>query len=250
MNKNKIDVIAIDGPAGSGKSITARLVALKLGFTYLDTGAMYRALTLKALRKKIDVNSELDILSLINDTKIELHVNNGQLRIVLDSEDVTRKIRSREVSRHVATVATYEGVRNWMVQWQRKIGEKGEVVAEGRDIGTVVFPDARLKIFLIASLEQRAKRRQKDFALEKSIDLKKITTEIRKRDYIDRNRAASPLTKAGDAIELDTTDLTIEQQVNFVVKQWIKKIKTKNKILNKLNKTRFTTVKNSNERSG
>lgn len=221
MKNNSIDVIAIDGPAGSGKSTTARLVAEKLGFTYLDTGAMYRALTLKALRKRLDLNKEAEVLLLLDKTNIELHVDKGGLRITLDDEDVTRKIRTQKVTRHVATIAAYPGVRKWMVQLQREMGKKVKVVAEGRDIGTVVFPDARLKIFLVASLEQRAKRRQKDFSVKKKVDLKKIAEDIEKRDRIDSNRTASPLIKADDAIELDTTELTIEQQVDFVVKKWI-----------------------------
>ena len=221
MKNNSIDVIAIDGPAGSGKSTTARLVAEKLDFTYLDTGAMYRALTLKALRKGLDLNKETEVLSLLKETSIELHVDKRGLHITLDDEDVTQKIRTQKVTRHVSTIAAYPGVRKWMVQLQREMGKKVKVVAEGRDIGTVVFPDARLKIFLVASLEQRAKRRQKDFSVKKKVDLKKIAEDIEKRDRIDSNRAASPLIKADDAIELDTTELTIEQQVDFVVKKWI-----------------------------
>ncbi|UCE06570.1 MAG: (d)CMP kinase [bacterium] len=225
MGENKIDVIAIDGPAGSGKSTTARLVAQKLGFTYLDTGAMYRAITLKALNRKVDVQNESEILSLIRNTNIELQVRNKQLRTVLDGEDVTHKIRTGKVSRHVSTIAAFLGVRDWMVQLQRKIGNRGKIVAEGRDIGTAVFPNARLKIFLIATLEERAKRRQKDFVTEgETIDLKKITEELNNRDHIDSTRAIAPLRKANDAIELDTTNLTIKQQVDFVVEQWNKKV--------------------------
>jgi len=175
MNKKMIDVIAIDGPAGSGKSTTARLVAEKLGFTYLDTGAMYRALTLKALVKGLDPKNEADVLSLLDETNIELQIEKKRLRIILDNEDVTRKIRTQKVSRQVATIAAYPGVRKWMVHLQRKLGKKGNVVAEGRDIGTVVFPDARLKIFLVASLEQRARRRQKDLSVKNQVDLKKVT---------------------------------------------------------------------------
>lgn len=225
MGEQKIDVIAIDGPAGSGKSTTARLVAEKLGFTYLDTGAMYRALTFKALSSKIDVENEFEVLSLIPDTKIELLARKGRLRVKLDGKDVTRKIRAQQVSHAVSTIAAYRGVRDWMVKLQRNMGEQGRIVTEGRDIGTVVFPNARLKIFLTASLAERTKRRLKEFSNEgETIQQKRVAAELKKRDLIDSTRTFSPLKKADDAIELDTTNLTIEQQVDFVVEQWLKKL--------------------------
>ncbi len=225
MDDTKINVIAIDGPAGSGKSTTARLVAKKLGFTYLDTGAMYRALTLKILKRKINVQDESQIMALILTTKIELQTRKERLGVILDGKDVTQKIRGLKVSNNVSIISTYEGVREWMVRLQRKIGEMGMIVAEGRDIGTVVFPNARLKIFLTASLAERATRRQKDFSSEgKPTPLKQIATGLNKRDFIDSTRAISPLKKADDAIALDTTNLTIEQQVEFVVAQWRRKV--------------------------
>jgi cytidylate kinase len=225
MDDMKIDVIAIDGPAGSGKSTTARLVAKRLGFTYLDTGAMYRALTLKILKRKIDVHDESEILALIPGTEIELQARKERLVVILNGKDVTRQIRSSKVSNTVSIVSTYESVREWMVSTQRKIGEQGRVVAEGRDIGTVVFPNARLKIFLTASLTERAMRRQKDFSNEgKSTQLRQVAAELNKRDLIDSTRAISPLKKADDAIELDTSNLTVEQQVEFVVEQWMEKL--------------------------
>ena len=225
INK-KSDIISIDGPAGSGKSTTARLVAKRLGFIFLDTGAMYRALTLKALRHKIDLENEAEYSALIKDTEIKLFENKRWLEILLDGEDVTRKIRTENVSRNVATVASFPTVRKWMVQLQRKICSSGKIVAEGRDIGTVVFTDARLKIFLTASLEERAKRRSKDFTdVGESVDLKKIIKALKKRDLMDSNRNASPLKKADDAIEIDTTNLTIEQQVDLIIKKWEEKIR-------------------------
>lgn len=229
MEENKIDVIAIDGPAGSGKSTTARLVAQKLGFTYLDTGAMYRALTLKAMDRGIDIQNESQLNTLFDDTKIELRAKRGRLKIILDGKDVTIKIRNQEISRKVSIISAYKSVRNWMVQLQCKLGEHGNVVAEGRDIGTIVFPNARLKIFLIASIEERAKRRQKDFSGKGvAVDLKKVTEELNKRDQIDSTRAIAPLKKAVDAIELNTTNLTIKQQVDFVIEQWMIKIRSIN----------------------
>jgi cytidylate kinase len=226
MGENQIDVIAIDGPAGSGKSTTARLVAQKLGFVYLDTGAMYRALTHKVLTRNIDIQGQSEILALIKNTKIELRAQKGRIKVFLDDNDITRKSRSVKISHSVSTIAAYKGVRDWMVKMQRKIGERGKIVAEGRDIGTVVFPHARLKIFLIASLEERAKRRQKDFSSGgKLIHLNKVADELTKRDMNDSSREIGPLRKANDAIVLDTSNLTIEQQVEFVVEQWNKKVR-------------------------
>lgn len=222
--KHSSEIISIDGPAGSGKSTTARLVAKRLGFIFLDTGAMYRALTLKALRLKIDLENQAELATLIKDTEIKLFENNGWLRIFLDDEDVTKKIRNETVSNNVATLASSPIVRKWMVQLQRKIGNRGNIVAEGRDIGTVVFPNARLKIFLIASIEERAKRRRKDFTGEgASTDLHKIIQALQERDSKDSNRAESPLEKAADAIEIDTTNLTLDQQVDLIVKKWNEK---------------------------
>ena len=234
MADKKIDVIAIDGPAGSGKSTTARLVAQKMGFTYLDTGAMYRAFTLKVLSSKIDVQSESQILSLIPATKIVFKTRRNRLSVILDDRDVTRQIRNSKVSSNVSIISAHKNVRDWMVSQQRKIGAQGRIVAEGRDIGTVVFPNARLKIFLIASLAERAIRRQRDFSNGgESTDLSRVATELEKRDGIDRTRVISPLKKAADAIELDTSNLTIEQQVDFVVEQWMMKV-SENEIIWKL----------------
>ncbi len=221
MKNEKIAVIAIDGPAGSGKSTTARLVAKKLRFMYLDTGAMYRAVTLKALRRKVDLSCEQQVVDLLQDTRLNLVLANGRFQVLLDDEDVTRKIRRLRVSQQVPTVAALPAVRKWLVALQRTFGKHGRIVADGRDIGTVVFPNARLKIFLTASLEERARRRLRDFARSgENIDLEQVIAELKARDEMDSTRAASPLTKASDAIELDTTHLSIEQQVNFIVQQW------------------------------
>lgn len=221
MKNEKIAVIAIDGPAGSGKSTTARLVAKKLGFMYLDTGAMYRAVTLKALRRKVDLSCEQKVVDLLQDTRLNLVLANGRWQVLLDDEDVTRKIRRPRVSQQVPRVAALPAVRKWLVALQRTFGKDGRIVADGRDIGTVVFPNARLKIFLTASLEERARRRLQDFARSgEIIDLERVIAELKARDEMDSTRATSPLTKASDAIELDTTHLSIEQQVDFIVQQW------------------------------
>ncbi len=221
QDKNKLDIISIDGPAGSGKSTTAKLVAKKLGFTFLDTGAMYRALTLKALRNNTNLKKETEVVSLTKDTDIKLFENKGWLKVILDGEDVTKKIRTENISQNVATIAAFSAIRKWMVQLQRKIGKNENIVAEGRDIGTVVFPEARLKIFLVASLEARARRRVRDFTTTgEPADLKKIIQSIEQRDTSDSERKASPLKKADDAVEIDTTHLTIEQQVDLIVTKW------------------------------
>ncbi|MCU0644628.1 MAG: (d)CMP kinase [bacterium] len=231
MKNEKVDVIAIDGPAGSGKSTTARLVAQKLGFTYLDTGAMYRAVTLKSLRQGLDLENEAELSSLVSTTKIELCHSKGRLKITLDDENVTHKLRSQNVNLCVPKVAAMPVVRKWMVRLQHNMGAKGKLVAEGRDIGTVVFPNARLKIYLVASIEARAKRRAKDFFQASSkINLNNVIEELKSRDQIDCTRETAPLRKADDAIELDTTNLTIEQQVDFIVKQWNKNTENQDKM--------------------
>ncbi|MDZ7332684.1 MAG: (d)CMP kinase [candidate division KSB1 bacterium] len=221
MTERLLDVIAIDGPAGAGKSTTARLVAERLNFTYLDTGAMYRALTLKILTLDIDITNKDQLNGLLSDTRIQLQQRGGRLNVLLDGKDVTRQIRSKAVSQAVANVAALKPVRDWMLKLQREAGAAGKIVAEGRDIGTVVFPDARLKIFLTASLEQRARRRKKEFSRRREpVDLAQVAQALQQRDLLDSTRANGPLRQAEDAIVLDTSNLTIEQQVDFVIDQW------------------------------
>jgi len=223
-DKEHVDIIAIDGLAGSGKSTTARLVARKIGFTYLDTGAMYRAFALKAHQHGVKPEDATRLNELIRETDIRLLTKNERLRVLLDGEDVTREIRTENISRLVATVAAQPSVRLWMVSLQRKIACCGGIVAEGRDIGTVVFPNARLKIYLKASLETRAKRRLGDFQKQnEKTELQRIVREIDRRDKFDSNRKNSPLIKAADAIEIDTTNLSIEEQVNLIVEHWQKR---------------------------
>ena len=211
-------VVAIDGPAGSGKSTTARLAAERLGYTYLDTGAMYRAVTLKALREGVDVRDADAVARLAAEAEIELTLQDGVPRVYLDGEDVSDDIRLPEVSRNIGPVADNPRVREILVARQRELGRKGGIVAEGRDIGTVVFPDAEVKFFLTASPEERARRRMKELA-QKGIDhsLEQVRREIEKRDREDVSRPVGALKKAQDAIELDTTELGIEEQVERVV---------------------------------
>lgn len=216
-------VIAIDGPAASGKSTTAHRVAGALGFLHVDTGAMYRAVTLKVLRAGIDPLDRKKITELIRSTHVELLRSNGGNRVMLDGEDVTDRIRSADVTRSVSAVSMISAVRKAMVREQRNMGNAQSIVLEGRDIGTVVFPDADLKIFMVARIEPRARRRQEELR-KRGIDspLDVLRKEIEERDHIDSSREESPLRKAPDAIELDTSELTIEEQVDFVVQRAVK----------------------------
>jgi cytidylate kinase len=212
--------IAIDGPAASGKSTTARLVAQRLGFLHLDTGAMYRAVTLKVLDEGIDLYDKDAVESLARHSTIELRAIDGLNHVLLDGADVTSRIRSPRVTASVSAVSSHPGVREVMVREQRRISGQGGVVLEGRDIGTVVLPMAELKIFMVANVAERARRRKKDLA-QSGIDAdeSQLQEEIVTRDRKDSTRAASPLRKADDAVELDTSNLTIDEQVAFIVER-------------------------------
>ena len=213
-------VIAIDGPAASGKSTTAKRVARRMGYLHVDTGAMYRAVTLKVLREGIDPWDEPRVADVARHTKIEFRRVHSGLRLLLDGDDVTEEIRSVEVTQAVSRVSCIPAVRAALVAMQQKLGSRGGIVLEGRDIGTVVFPDADLKIFMIADLDERAKRRHKELrARGESADSKELKEEIRRRDQLDSTRKESPLRKAPDAIEVDTSSLTVEEQVEFVVRK-------------------------------
>ncbi|NOY78166.1 MAG: (d)CMP kinase [Calditrichaeota bacterium] len=210
-------IIAVDGPAGSGKSTTARKLAQKLGYLYLDTGAMYRAFTLKVLREGADSNRPEELEKLAEQTEIRLLPDASGIRVYLDGEDVTDGIRTPEIDRAISKVSRVKAVRERMVALQRKIGKDGGIVAEGRDIGTVVFPRADVKIYLNASPEERARRRLKELQ-EKGVTLsfEEVLADIQRRDKIDSTREISPLKKAADAIEVDTTNLSIDEQVDKI----------------------------------
>ena len=210
-------IIAIDGPAGSGKSTTAKLAAEKLGYVYIDTGAMYRAVTLAWLRSKLELTEEI-LCNLLGKINIELRPSDAGQKTILNGEDVSEEIRTIEVTKNVSPVSAIGCVREKLVEMQRELGKNGGVVMDGRDIGTVVFPDAELKIFLIASVETRAVRRTlelKNKGINESID--DIKNQIVERDRYDSSREISPLKKAGDAIEIDTSNLTIEGQTEKVI---------------------------------
>ncbi|MBN1127583.1 MAG: (d)CMP kinase [Chitinispirillaceae bacterium] len=211
-------IIAIDGPAGSGKSSTARAVAARLGFQYLDTGAMYRAVTLKCLEKGIAATDHEGLEKAVAEMEIDFTGNPPQVRTFLDGRDVTEAIRSDEVTKNVSDYCMPAVVRAQLVSQQRRIASRSSVVCEGRDIGTVVFPDADLKFFMLASVEERARRRRKDFAalgISKSIE--ELVREITARDAKDSTRENSPLVKAPDAEEVDTTSMTLDGQIEFIV---------------------------------
>lgn len=213
-------IIAIDGPAGSGKSSTAKAVASRLQFTFLDTGAMYRAVTLKCIRKHVAASDESALAEIVSRIKIDFDGVPPNTRVLLDGEDVSDAIRGVDVTANVSDYCVPTVVREKLVCQQREIGHKGSVVCEGRDIGTVVFPDADLKIFMVASVEERAKRRQKDFerlGIKKSLG--ELEREIALRDHKDSSRKISPLKKAEDAIEMDTTGMTLDSQIDFIVNE-------------------------------
>ncbi len=221
-------IIAIDGPAGSGKSTSAKLLAQKLGYLYIDTGAMYRAITVLAIEKSVLGNNK-KIVELAKQSELELDYREGQLIIKLNGNDVSSRIRETDVNKHVSDVSKISELRKLLVDKQRNIaGRDKGVVMEGRDIGTVVFPDADVKIFLTASLEERANRRTKEFSGSGSDISKDIVKDnLAARDKIDSSREDSPLTKADDAVVVDTTNITIEEQValilDIVIKTAIKK---------------------------
>lgn len=213
-------VIAIDGPAGAGKSTVAKRVAQKLGFSYLDTGAMYRVVTLEALRSKADFKNPASLSTIAGEVKISFAERPGSIlpSVFLNGQDVTEEIRDPEISRHVSDVAKEPKVRGFMTDTQRKIGAKGRWVVDGRDIGTVVFPKAPVKIFLTASIEERASRRLLELQAKGiPTDLEQLKADIARRDEIDSNREAAPLRQAEGAIFLDTTSLGIDQVVDRIV---------------------------------
>lgn len=210
--------VAIDGPAAAGKSTVAKAVAERCSFIYIDTGAMYRALTYKALKNKIELEDEEKLVDLLihTDIKLESAVQGG--KVIVDGVDVSKEIRDNEVTNHVSIVSKHSGVRELMVEMQKRLAESGGVVMDGRDIGTHVMPDAEVKIFMIASVEERANRRFTE-NLQKGIqtDLEKLKEEISLRDKLDSEREVAPLKKANDAIEIDTTSLSIDQVIDKII---------------------------------
>lgn len=205
-------VIAIDGPAGSGKSTVSRILAENLNLIYIDTGAMYRALTLKAMRKGLDLTDEDNLTELAHSTHVDLKEHNGRLEVILDGEDVSGLIRTPELTNNVRFIARVPGVRKEMVRLQRAIGRRGGAVLEGRDIGTVVFPDADYKFYLDADVDERARRRHKELVESgQEIGLETIKKDVEARDESDMKRSVGALKAAFNAIVVDTTNLSIDE---------------------------------------
>ena len=220
-------VIAIDGPAGSGKSTTAKHAAEKLGFIHINTGAMYRGIALKCIQGKIDLNSSSEIDKILNQTIFEFDREGGSV-LFMDGVNIFSEITSGLVTESVSRVSAVPQIREKLVQYQRKMAEGLDVVLEGRDIGTVVFPGAEFKFFLIADITERARRRKQEMetmGMGEIISLTELTTELEERDRKDSTREHSPLKKAEDAVEIDTTGLSIAEQVNRIVKIVNKSIK-------------------------
>ena len=209
--------VAIDGPASSGKSTISKLIAKENHFVYLDTGAMYRVVTLAVLKNQISLDDHKASEQLVQTIEIGFSMQDGKQSVFMNGEDVTDEIRSVEVTRNVSAVSALKEVRTRLVHLQREIAENHSIIMDGRDIGTVVLPQAEIKIFLVASVEERAKRRFIENQ-EKGIEMsyEELVEDIRRRDHIDSTRKESPLKKAEDAIEIDTTTMTIDDVVKTV----------------------------------
>lgn len=216
MSKKELQV-AIDGPASAGKSTVAKKIAHRFQYIYCDTGAMYRTVTLKAMQQKVALDDPVALATMLKTTKIEFKPGNPEQLVFLDGQEVTMAIRQPDVTNNVSTVAAQGTVREDLTQRQRSIAEAGGIVMDGRDIGTSVLPKAEVKIFLVASVEERAQRRFKDNA-EKGIHtpMDVLRDEIQTRDHKDSTRAISPLTQAKDAVRLDTTSLSIDEVVDKI----------------------------------
>ena len=222
MTTEKIYQIAIDGPSGAGKSTIARTVARRLGIDYIDTGAMYRALGLKMLRQGIPMVEDARLLAMLEKTDIDFAGG----RVYLDGEDVSDLIRTQEISKAASDCSAFAAVRKKLVELQQKMARAKSVIMDGRDIGTTVFPDAELKIFVTATPEIRAQRRYDELkAKGQEASFDEILENVKQRDYIDRNREVSPLRKADDALLLDNTDMTIPQQKEWLQEQFNKIVK-------------------------
>ncbi len=215
MSENLI--IAIDGPAASGKSTVAKLLAKELGYLYLDTGAMYRAITFSVIRKNI-FNDLGGIIDFVQRVTLQMKYENGVTKVFVNGEEVTDFIRTHEVSGKVSEISRIPEVRKEMVKLQRKLAEHGNLVAEGRDITTVVFPKADVKIFMTASVEERSKRRFLEHKQRgDKITYEEVEANLKKRDKIDSGRAVSPLRKADDAFVMDTTEMSVEEELKSLI---------------------------------
>tara|TARA_B100000809_G_scaffold139212_1_gene136822 strand:- start:719 stop:1378 length:660 start_codon:yes stop_codon:yes gene_type:complete len=213
-------VITIDGPAGVGKTTTAKRLANKLGYQYLDTGAMYRAVTYFFRQNSVDISSESQVKKMLDILNLELDcTSNDDMKLLLDNKNISSLIRSKEITNAVSKVSALQAVRERMVKIQKNTAKNGNFIVEGRDIGTVVFPDAKHKFFLVADYDTRAKRRLKDFKrVNEELNVNKIKQDLTDRDQYDSSRKLSPLKQANDAIVIDTSNCTIDDQVNQIYK--------------------------------
>ena len=212
-------IIAIDGPAAAGKSTSAKLLAKRLNFLYLDTGAMYRCIALSVIEHKIDIYDELSLKDFISSFNLELKTVDGAPDFLVNGNSVTRKIRTTAISKKVSEISAIPAIREYMVSLQRSFAKNNNCVVEGRDIGTVVFPEAEIKFFIIASVEVRAQRRKLELQnIGETISLKELRRDIKARDKHDSERSHSPLKKAINAIQIDTTEMNIDEQVKCMIK--------------------------------
>jgi len=213
-------VITIDGPAGVGKTTTAKRLASKLGYQYLDTGAMYRAVTYFFRKNSVDISSEVQVIKMLDILNLELDFTSAnEIRVLLDDVDISTMIRSKEITSAVSEVSAIKAVRKKMVKIQKDTAKNGNFIVEGRDIGTVVFPDAKYKFFLTADYDVRAQRRLEDFKrVNEELNVNKIKQDLTDRDQYDSSRKLSPLKQAKDAIVIDTSTCTIDDQVNQIFK--------------------------------
>ena len=212
-------IIAIDGPAGAGKSTSAKLLAERLNFLHLDTGAMYRCIALSVIEHKIDIYDELSLKDFISSFNLEFKTVDGAPDFLVNGNSVTKKIRTTAISKKVSEISAVPAIREYMVSLQRSFAKNNNCVVEGRDIGTVVFPEAEIKFFIIASVEVRAQRRKLELQnIGETISLKELRRDIKARDKHDSERIHSPLKKAINAIQIDTTEMNIDEQVKCMIK--------------------------------
>ena len=218
--------VAIDGPAGAGKSTIARGLASKLGFTYVDTGAMYRAIAFWSLSQEIKLQNEEEIAKNIDSINISIDYKNGVQQLLLNGENITNKLRDEEVGKAASIVSKYASVRDKLVEFQQKIAQEKSVIMDGRDIGTKVLPNASLKVFMTADAQVRAKRRFDELCLkDDDCDYNTILKDIQDRDYADENREISPLKPAKDAVIIDTSYLTVEEVIEKIFTLFNEKVK-------------------------
>lgn len=242
------NIITIDGPSGAGKSTIARLAALRLGLRYLDTGAMYRAVTLHCMRAGVKLDQPKEVAGTLSGLELRTElVHEGPMKVFIGDEEVTGKIRTQEVTRNIHYVADVMEVRNYLVEMQRKIGQNGNLVTEGRDQGTLVFPNASLKIYMFATPEVRARRRYNELK-ERGVDAsyEEVLEDVSKRDYLDMGRELGGLKKALDAVELDTSEMSPDQVAESIVKLAKSRLKMQTR---KIDKSALEAIKRERDKN-